>query len=108
GSRPDSNSRPPAPPTTKKDPPQKNSFSANRPTGSPGGGAPPAPPGATARLSLAPFSAPVDEGLRRFLGSTPLAVPKRDEERFLRDFYPRLQRRIAVHSVDESVSLPEL
>jgi superfamily II DNA or RNA helicase len=65
-------------------------------------------PGATGRLSLAAFSAPVDEGLRRFLGATPLAVPKRDEERFLRDFYPRLRRRIAVHSVDESVSLPEL
>jgi len=66
------------------------------------------PPGAGVHLSLAPFAAPVAEDLRRFLGSTPLAVPQRDEQRFLRDFYPRLRRRIDVHSSNGSVDLPEL
>jgi hypothetical protein len=65
-------------------------------------------PGPGVHLSLAPFAAPVDEDLRRFLGSTPLKVPQRDEERFLRDFYPRLQRRIDVRSSNGSVDLPEL
>ena len=68
---------------------------------------PPIPPGAGARLAMAPFAAPVDEGLRLFLASTPLRVPPADEERFLRDFYPRLRRRIDVRSSDESVDLPE-
>ena len=66
------------------------------------------PPGAAVLLTLAPFAAPLDEGLRRFLGSTPLAVPRSDEERFLRDFSPRLRRRIDVRSSDASVDLPEL
>jgi superfamily II DNA or RNA helicase len=57
-------------------------------------------------LVMAPFAAPVDEGLRRFLASTPLRVPAPDQERFLRDFYPRLRRRIVVRSSDASVDLP--
>jgi superfamily II DNA or RNA helicase len=66
------------------------------------------PPGAGLQLSLAPFAAPVAEDLRRFLGSTPLRVPQRDEDRFLRDFYPRLRRRIDIDSSDDSVDLPAL
>jgi superfamily II DNA or RNA helicase len=64
-------------------------------------------PGSRTRLALARFAAPVDESLRRFLASTPFGIPRRDEERFLRDFYPRLRRRIDVRSSDESVQLPE-
>jgi len=64
------------------------------------------PPGDGPHLVLAPFAAPVDEGLRHFLASTPLRVPPADEERFRRDFYPRLRRRIDVRSSDESVDLP--
>ena len=64
------------------------------------------PPGDGTRLFLAPFAAPVDEGLRHFLASTPLRVPPADEERFRRDFLPRLRRRIDVQSSDESVELP--
>jgi len=60
------------------------------------------------RLALAPLATPVDESLRRFLASTPFGVPARDEERFLRDFYPRLRRHIHVRSSDGSVDLPEL
>ncbi len=60
-----------------------------------------------ALLGLAPFAAPVDEELRRFLASTPLRVPAPEEERFLSDFYPRLRRRIDMDSSDGSVDLPE-
>jgi superfamily II DNA or RNA helicase len=67
---------------------------------------PPSPPGTTTGLGLVPFAAPVDEALRRFLASTPLRVPPADEERFLRDFYPRLRHRIVVRSSDGSVDLP--
>jgi superfamily II DNA or RNA helicase len=61
---------------------------------------------AGAHLVMAPFAAPVDDHLRRFLASTPLRVPPPDEERFLLDFYPRLRRRIDVRSSDGSVDLP--
>jgi superfamily II DNA or RNA helicase len=64
------------------------------------------PTAATVRLGLTPFAAPVDEGMRRFLASTPVRVPSPDEHRFLRDFYPRLRRRIEVRSSDGSVDLP--
>jgi len=64
------------------------------------------PAAATVRLGLAPFAAPVDEPLRLFLASTPVRVPPSDEPRFLRDFYPKLRRRIEVRSSDESVDLP--
>ncbi|MGH9045348.1 MAG: SNF2-related protein, partial [Acidimicrobiales bacterium] len=62
----------------------------------------------TARLALASLAAPVEVDLRAFLGSEPVSVPRRDEERFLRDFYPKLVRRIDVRSSDQSVDLPEL
>jgi superfamily II DNA or RNA helicase len=65
-------------------------------------------PGGTARLSLASLAAPVDVGLRAFLRSEPVGVPRRDEGRFLSDFYPKLARRIEVRSSDQSVDLPEL
>jgi superfamily II DNA or RNA helicase len=63
-------------------------------------------PGAGAELVLAPFDTPIDDGLRQFLASTPLRVPPADEDRFRRDFYPRLRRRIEVRSSDASVDLP--
>jgi superfamily II DNA or RNA helicase len=68
------------------------------------------PPGAPApiiQLSLAAFEAPVDNGIRSFLATTAVRIPSRDEQRFLRDLYPDLQRRIAVGSSDGSVDLPE-
>ncbi len=66
----------------------------------PGGAATPG------RLSLAAFDGPVDDGIRAFLGSTAVHIPPRDEERFLRDLYPDLRRRIPVGSSDGSVDLP--
>ena len=64
--------------------------------------------GGTAHLALASLAAPVDVGLRAFLRSEPVRVPRRDEGRFLRDFYPKLVRRIDVRSSDQTVDLPEL
>ena len=63
-----------------------------RPTGSPGGTAlrrdPPSGPGQ--------LEAPVDDHLRGLLAFGAIAVPPEDEERFLRDLYPSLRRRIVV------------
>jgi superfamily II DNA or RNA helicase len=64
------------------------------------------PLGGAFGLGLAPFAAPVDEGLRLFLASTPLRVPPDEERRFLSDFFPRLRRLIEVVSSDGSVDLP--
>ena len=61
-----------------------------------------------AQLSLAALDAPVDDSIRTLLATTAIRIPPRDEERFLRDLYPALQRRIAVGSSDGSVELPEL
>ena len=68
----------------------------------PGTAANPAP------LSLAAFDGPVDDDIRSFLATPSVHVPRRDEERFLRDLYPGLRQRIAVGSSDESVALPEI
>lgn len=64
--------------------------------------------GRTRKLALAPFSRPLGQGERALIHSTPLDVPGRDRERFLREFYPRLARSVAVVSGDRSVDLPEV
>jgi superfamily II DNA or RNA helicase len=60
------------------------------------------------RLALASFEAPVDDHLRGLLAFGAIAVPPEDEDRFFRDLYPSLRRRIVVSSSDHSVDLPEL
>ncbi len=67
----------------------------------------PAPDGAGRRLDLAALTTSVDDGLRELLQMGSIGVPHRDEERFLRDLLPVLRRRVAVHSSDPSVELPE-
>jgi superfamily II DNA or RNA helicase len=66
-----------------------------------GADAAPLPPLRIARLTGA-----VDPGLRRLLAAGPIAVPVRDEERFLRTYYPALRRRVALVPADESLALP--
>ena len=60
------------------------------------------------RLALAPFETPVDDHLRSLLAFGAITVPPEDEDRFLRELYPSLRRRIVVVSSDDSVDLPEL
>ncbi|MHB1710805.1 MAG: DEAD/DEAH box helicase, partial [Acidimicrobiales bacterium] len=57
---------------------------------------------------LAQFDTPVHDNLRGFLHNAAVEVPGRDQERFLREFYPILRRRVMVESGDGSVELPEL
>jgi superfamily II DNA or RNA helicase len=60
-------------------------------------------------FTLAPTerAIPADQG--RLLGrAEELVVPRADVDEFLRDFYPRLRRRLEVTSADDSVALPEL
>jgi superfamily II DNA or RNA helicase len=64
--------------------------------------------GSAARLALAAFEEAVDDRVRGFLAWDVVGIPPEDEERFLRDLYPGLRRRIAVSSSDRSVELPEL
>ncbi len=59
------------------------------------------------RLDLAALTASVDDGLRELLQMGSIGVPHRDEERFVRVLLPVLRRRVAVHSSDPSVELPE-
>ena len=69
------------------------------------------PPDALAeptQLSLAALEAPIDDSIRTLLATTAIRIPPRDEERFLRDLYPALRRRIVVGSGDGSIELPEL
>ena len=48
----------------------------------------------------------MNPGERALIESQPLDVPRRHRERFLREFYPRLARSVAVVSSDRSVDLP--
>jgi superfamily II DNA or RNA helicase len=68
----------------------------------------PGPPPTPTELSLAAFEAPIDDSIRAFLATTGVRIPPADEDRFLRDLYPVLRRRIVVGSSDGSVDLPEL
>jgi len=58
-------------------------------------------------LRLAPLAGTVDPDVRRLLGGGSLRVPSRDEDRFLRDYYPVLRRRVSVVPADRSVHLPQ-
>jgi superfamily II DNA or RNA helicase len=64
--------------------------------------------GTAAQLSLAALESPIEERTRKFLATSAVRIPPRDEERFLRDLYPALRRRIVVGSSDGSLELPEL
>jgi superfamily II DNA or RNA helicase len=60
-------------------------------------------------LLLAGFERPVDKSVAHLLlGNEALHIPSADLDRFLRDYYPGLQRSIEVVSTDASVSLPEV
>ncbi|HEY8912935.1 DEAD/DEAH box helicase [Lacisediminihabitans sp.] len=60
-------------------------------------------------FTLAPTERAIGPEQRRLLGQAEgLVVPRADVDEFLRDFYPRLRRRLEVTSVDDSVTLPEL
>jgi superfamily II DNA or RNA helicase len=60
------------------------------------------------QLSMAPFSSPLHPGQQALIAGPAVEVPRRHQERFWRDFYPRLARSLAVVSSDESVELPPL
>ncbi len=60
------------------------------------------------RLHLAPFDGVVDETFRELLGGNALSVPAEDEERFVHEFVPLLQARVATGSSDGSVNVPDL
>lgn len=59
-------------------------------------------------LHLIPLDPAVDGSTQRLLGAGPVAVPAQDLPLFLTDFYPALQRRVAVVSDDGSIELPEI
>jgi superfamily II DNA or RNA helicase len=59
------------------------------------------------RLQLAALATSVDESLRGLLAMGSIGVPHRDEPRFVEGLLPALRRRVAVHSSDPSVELPE-
>ena len=64
--------------------------------------------GARSRLHLAAFDDAVDATLRNLLEGAVLTVPTRDERRFVDEFVPLLQARVATGSRDGSVTVPEL
>ncbi|MCZ2401853.1 SNF2 helicase associated domain-containing protein [Paenarthrobacter sp. Z7-10] len=58
-------------------------------------------------ITLAPLETPLSEQLLGFIHSgSSVQIPARDEDRFLRKFYPQLQRTAEVVSIDGSVELP--
>ena len=62
--------------------------------------------------SLARLSSPLSNETHEFLANLPaehavVLIPVQDEDRFLRDYYPHLRRKITVQSRDASVELPE-
>lgn len=60
-------------------------------------------------FTLAPASGPLADEQRALLGAREtVVVPAHDVDEFLRDYFPRLSRTIAVVSVDASITLPEL
>jgi len=70
------------------------------PTSAEAGGTPQPP------LRITRLTGAVDSDLRRLLAAGPIAVPAGDEERFLREYYPTLRRRVTLVPTDESVGLP--
>ena len=59
-------------------------------------------------IAIAPLSPPIDEGIQRLLSVSSIDVPHDDEERFMNEFVPKLQRRVDLTSGDGSVKLPEM
>ncbi|HET9872667.1 MAG TPA: DEAD/DEAH box helicase [Propionibacteriaceae bacterium] len=58
-------------------------------------------------LSLVRLASPVAQELRQLvLNADPVRIPAADENRFLSDFYPGLQRKASLVSHDPSVQLP--
>ena len=58
-------------------------------------------------LRLAPLAGALDADLRDLLTGGTVRIPGRDEDRFLRNYYPGLRQRVSVLPADESVALPE-
>lgn len=58
-------------------------------------------------LRLAPFDRPVEPAVRQLLDHGQLLVPRRDEDRFFRDYYPTLRQRVRMASGDGTIALPE-
>ncbi len=58
-------------------------------------------------LQLARLAAPLDAPVRGLVRRGPVRIPRRDEARFLADYYPLLRRRLSIESGDGSVVLPE-
>jgi superfamily II DNA or RNA helicase len=56
-------------------------------------------------LRMAPLSGPLDPRFTAMLAAGPIQVPAQDEDRFLRDFYPRLRRQVTVTAAE--VQLPQ-
>jgi superfamily II DNA or RNA helicase len=52
-------------------------------------------------LRLAPLHGAVDDQFRSLLLKGPIAIPRRQEETFLREYYPRLRQRVAVTGTDD-------
>jgi superfamily II DNA or RNA helicase len=60
-------------------------------------------------LTLYQLDEPLSRELRQIMiDGEPLAIPARDEDRFLHEFYPQLRHKAVVVSSDDSVALPEL
>ena len=60
------------------------------------------------RLLLARFDPPLDPAVARLVHAPPLRIPPADVPRFVSTYYPALRQRVAVHSGDGSVELPEI
>jgi len=63
--------------------------------------------GAVAALQIAPLRGSIDATFTKLLTNGPVQVPAEDEDRFLRDYFPRLRQRLDVTSSDDSVELPQ-
>ncbi len=59
-------------------------------------------------IAIAPLSPPIDEGVQRLLSMPSIDVQRYDEERFINEFVPKLQRRVDLTSSDGSVEIPEM
>jgi superfamily II DNA or RNA helicase len=57
-------------------------------------------------LRLAPLAGAIDSALKDLLARGTIRIPKRDEDRFLTDYYPALRQRVSVVPADDTVDLP--
>ena len=65
-------------------------------------------PGPTPTLSLFQLTQPLSRELRQLLAEgSSLTIPVADEHRFTTDYVPQLRQKVAISSIDGSVSLPE-